>query len=72
MKAHCAHCWRILVACTLLLKAAPLRARMPQEVSANFAAQTASANNQKVMSVRIVSEDGRVISESPANLPIQP
>src|ERR1051326_2712988 len=78
MKAHCGHWWRIAVACTLLLKAAPLCPGAPtytpqdQSSAAQYQSSTQSTSAQPVVSVRIVTEDGRVISPTPTALPVQP
>src|SRR5436305_456623 len=72
MKAHCGHWWRIAVACTLLLKAAPLCPGMPRSTPQYQSASAEPTHASIVVSVRIVTEDGRVISQTPAALPIQP
>src|SRR5438270_846721 len=72
MKAPCGHWWRIAVACTLLLKAAPLCPRASAATPQDQSGIAQSTSAQTVLAVRIVGEDGRVLSESPANLPIQP
>ena len=70
MKAHCGHRWRILVACTLLLRAVPACARLPKNAPISVG-QAPTGATQIVVDFRVVSEDGRVIADSPANLPIQ-
>lgn len=69
MKVPCGHCQRIFVACALLLRAAPARAGVTQGGPQKAVEQ--QSDTQTVVGVRLVSEDGRVISESPANLPVQ-
>jgi outer membrane protein insertion porin family len=76
MKAHCGQGLRIIVAATLLTGVAPVHAQTPapQEPPAEQvkppAPQDAASMNAPVMAVRIVTEDGRVLSESPAGVSV--
>src|SRR6267378_6445970 len=65
MKAHCEEGFRKIVAAALLMGVAQGRAQAQQETAAG---QVSAAEN--VVAVRIVTEDGRVLSEAPAGLPI--
>src|SRR6266478_1985941 len=65
MKAHCEQGLRKIVAAALLMGVAQGRAQAQQEAAAG---QVSAAEN--VVAVRIVTEDGRVLSEAPAGLPI--
>ena len=71
MKAHRGHCWRILVASALLLRVAPIHARAPQQAHPPETLPIETGPPQTVVAVRIVTEDGRVLSDAPAALPIQ-
>ena len=66
MKACWGNGWRGIVALALLFVAGVARAQTPQEVSG--ASPEAQA---PVVRVRIVSEEGRVLSEAPAGLSIE-
>ncbi len=76
MKAHCGQGLRIIVAAALLTGVAPGHAQTPapQEPPAEqvktAAPQDAASMNAPVMAVRIVAEDGRVLSEAPAGVSI--
>jgi outer membrane protein insertion porin family len=76
MKAHCGHGLRQIVAATLLLGvgAGHAHARQQGPITPVTAAapQNAADTAEKVVAVRIVTEDGRVLSESPAGLSISP
>jgi outer membrane protein assembly factor BamA len=74
MKAHREQGLRTIVAATLLIGAAwwPAQAQQespPQQPGASAPGNDASAA-ETVAAVRIVAEDGRVLSEKPAGLPI--
>lgn len=71
MKAHRGHCWRIVLASALLLRVAPSHARAPQQPRPPEATPIETSPPQTVVAVRIVTDDGRVLSEAPAALPIQ-
>src|SRR5258708_15735410 len=74
MKAHCGHGLRKIVAATLLMGVAPGHAQAQQETRAGkvSAATPQNADNaaKPVVAVRIVTEDGRVLSEAPAGLAV--
>ena len=76
MKAHCGQGLRIIVAAALLTGVAPGHAQTPppQEPSSEqvktAAPQDAASMSAPVMAVRIVTEDGRVLSEVPAGLSV--
>src|SRR5260370_7625380 len=74
MKAHCGHGWRKMVAATLLMGVAPGHAQAQQETRGGQvrAATPQNADNaaKPVVAVRIVTEDGRVLSEAPAGLAV--
>src|SRR6267378_5448973 len=65
MKAHCEEGFRKIVAAALLMGVAQGRAQAQQETAAG---QVSAAEN--VVAVRIVTEDGRVLSEAPRGLPV--
>src|SRR5258708_8902651 len=74
MKAHCEQGLRKIVAAALLMGAAQGLAEAQQEtpggqVSA-ATAQNAASTDENVVAVRIVTEDGRVLSEAPAGLAV--
>jgi len=76
MKAHCGQGLRIIVAAALLTGVAPGHAQTPppQEPPSEqvmiAALQDAASMSAAVMAVRIVTEDGRVLSEAPAGLSV--
>ena len=74
MKAHCGQGLRIIAAAALLTGAASGHAQTQQELPAgqvNAATQQDTTNTAAtVLAVRIVTEDGRVLSEAPAELPV--
>src|SRR6267378_4089762 len=76
MKAHCGQGLRIIVAAALLTGVAPGHAQTPppQEPPAEqlktSAPQDAESMSAAVIAVRIVTEDGRVLSEAPAGLSV--
>ena len=75
MKVHCGQGLRIIVAAGLLTGVAPGYAQTPspQEPSVaqvNTAAPQDAATTVPVMAVRVVTEDGRVLSEAPAGLTV--
>jgi outer membrane protein insertion porin family len=76
MKAHCGQGLRIIVAAALLTGVAPAHAQTPalQEPPAEQlktpAPQDAASMSAPVMAVRIVTEDGRVLSEAPAGVSV--
>jgi len=74
MKAHCEQGLRKIVAAALLIGAAQGYAQAQQGTPAGqvstAAAQTTASAAETVVAVRIVTEDGRVLSEAPAGLPI--
>src|SRR5882762_4553507 len=71
MKAHCEQGLRIIVAAALLTGVAPAHAQTPAppeppaEQVKTPATQDAASMSAPVMAVRIVTEDGRVLSEAP-------
>jgi outer membrane protein insertion porin family len=71
MKALRGHRSRILVASTLLLRVVPASARSPQQAHPSESLPTESTSPQTVVALRIVAEDGRVISDPPVGLPIR-
>ena len=74
MKVHRGQGLRIIVAAALLTGAAPGHAQTPQEAPAGqmtAAAPQDTANTAAtVVAMRIVTEDGRVLSDAPTRLPI--
>jgi len=76
MKAHCGQGLRIIVAAALLTGVAPGHAQTPapQEPPSEqvkiAAPQDAASMSAAVIAVRIVTEDGRVLSEAPAGLSV--
>src|SRR6266849_1698139 len=71
MKAHCGY-WCSIVAAALLLGAAPAHGQSAGNAAgAAAASQEESGSGENVVATRIVAEDGRVLSEGPAGLPIQ-
>src|SRR5690348_12340824 len=74
MKEHCEQGLRKIVAAALLMGIAQWHACAQQETTAGqvgAAAPQNSANTaENVVAVRIVTEDGRVLSEAPAGLSI--
>src|SRR6266436_1892536 len=73
MKAHCEQGLRIIVAATLLLGAEwrPAQAQQGNPAGqASAAASETDASTALVAAVRIVTDDGRVLSDQPQGLPI--
>src|SRR5258705_656187 len=76
MKAHCGQGLRIIVAAALLTGVAPGHAQTPapQEPPSEqlkiAAPRDAESMSAAVMAVRIVTEDGRVLSEAPAGVSV--
>jgi outer membrane protein assembly factor BamA len=76
MKAHCEQGLRIIVAAALLTGVAPAHAQTPAppeppaEQVKTPATQDAASMSAPVMAVRIVAEDGRVLSEAPAGVSV--
>jgi len=73
MKAHCGQGLRIIVAATLLLGAEwrPAQAQQGNPAGqASAAASETDASTALVAAVRIVTDDGRVLSDQPQGLPI--
>src|SRR5882724_7496282 len=76
MKAHCGQGLRIIVAAALLTGVAPGHAQTPapQEPPSEqlkiAAPRDAESMSAAVMAVRIVTEDGHVLSEAPALLSV--
>src|SRR5712664_4894198 len=76
MKAHCEQGLRIIVAAALLTGVAPAHAQTPAspepptEQVKTPATQDAASMSATVVAVRIVTEDGRVLSEAPAGVSI--
>src|SRR5882724_4845569 len=73
MKAHCGQGLRIIVAATLLLGAEwrPAQAQQGSPVGqASAPASETGASIASVAAMRIVTEDGRVLSDIPQGLPI--
>jgi outer membrane protein insertion porin family len=74
MKAHCGQGLRTIIAAALLLGAAwePAQAQQgtPTVQRGASAPETDTSATEPVAAVRIVTEDGRVLSEKPVSLPI--
>jgi len=74
MKAHCEQGLRHIVAAALLMGAAQGHAQAqqgtPAEQVSTAAAQITASAAETVVALRIVTEDGRVLSEAPARLAI--
>src|SRR6266851_3005421 len=74
MKAHCEQGLRKIAAAALLMGVAPLHARAQPETPAGPVSTATSQNPadtaEDVVAVRIVTEDGRVLSEAPRGLPV--
>jgi outer membrane protein insertion porin family len=74
MKAHCEQGLRKIVAATLLMGAARGHAHAQQEASAGRVSaatpQNPASTAENVVAVRIVTENGRVLSEAPGGLAI--
>src|SRR4029077_2706845 len=74
MKAHCGQGLRIIVAAALLTGAARGHGQTPQEPptgqQSDATPQDTANTATPVTAIRIVTEDGRVLSEAPAGLPI--
>src|ERR1700736_4455350 len=68
MKAHCGNGLRKIVAAALLMGVALGHAQAQQETpeASARASQNAASTAEPVVAVRIVTEDGRVLSEKPA------
>src|SRR5216684_9287648 len=67
MKLGRANGWRGIVALALLIGAARTHAQMPQDASV---ADTAK-EEPKVVAIRIVKEDGQVLSEAPSGIAVE-
>src|SRR5713101_8363758 len=67
MKLGWANGWRGIVALALLTGAAPTRGQTPQETSVTGIAK----EEPKIVTVRIVKEDGQVLSESPSGIAVE-
>jgi outer membrane protein assembly factor BamA len=74
MKAHCEQGLRKIVAAILLMGVALGNARAQEKTPTGDAsaavAQNGASAAENVVAVRIVTEDGRVLTEAPAGLPI--
>src|ERR1700688_1062779 len=73
MKAHCGQGLRKIVAAALLTGVALRHARAQQESPREASApakQSVTSDKPVVTVIRIVTEDGRVLSQGPAGLPI--
>src|SRR5258708_39077074 len=74
MKAHCEQGLRKIVAAALLMGATQGHAQAHQETRAGqvsaATAQNAASGAENVVAVRIVTEDGHVLSEAPAGLAV--
>src|SRR5256885_9137966 len=74
MKAHCGQGLRIIVTAGLLIGATHRCVQAQEETPAGksnvLTPQTSANTAQIVLSDRIVAEDGRVLSDTPAGLPI--
>src|SRR5216684_3886652 len=74
MKAHCEQGLRKIAAAALLMGVAPVHARAQPETPAGPVSTATSQNPantaEDVVAVRIVTEDGRVLSEAPRGLPV--
>jgi outer membrane protein assembly factor BamA len=77
MKAHCGQGLRIIVAAALLAGGAPLHARTPPAPQRSSTGQVKAATPEDaanaaptVMAVRIVAEEGRVLSEAPTGVSV--
>src|SRR6266852_2818001 len=67
MKLGWANGWRGIVALALLTGAAPTRGQTPQETSVTGIAK----EEPKIVTDRIVKEDGQVLSESPSGIAVE-
>src|SRR6266478_1500226 len=67
MKLGWANGWRGIAALALLTGAAPTRGQTPQETSVTGIAK----EEPKIVTVRIVKEDGQVLSESPSGIAVE-
>jgi outer membrane protein insertion porin family len=65
MKSGWANGLRGIVALALLTGAAPARGQAPQDTSASFAKE-----EPKIVAIRIVKEDGQVLSDSPSGIAV--
>src|SRR6267143_2120072 len=74
MKAHCEQGLRKIAAAALLMGVAPVHAPAQPETPAGPVSTATSQNPantaEDVVAVRIVTEDGRVLSEAPRGLPV--
>src|SRR5712664_1083446 len=74
MKAHCEQGLRKIAAAALLMGVAPVHARAQPETPAGPVSTATSQNPantaEDVVAVRIVTEDGRLLSEAPRGLPV--
>src|ERR1700732_836008 len=74
MKAHCGHGLRKIVAAALLTGVAlrPARAQQENPGQTSVPAPQSVTSNAKlvVTAIRIVAEDGRVLSQEPVGMPI--
>src|SRR6266849_7114020 len=74
MRAHCEQGLRKIVAAALLMGAAQGHAQAQQETAGGqvsaATAQNAASTDENVAAVRIVTEDGHVLSEAPAGLAV--
>jgi len=74
MRAHCEQGLRKIVAAALLMGAAQGHAQAQQETAwgqvSAATAQNAASTDENVAAVRIVTEDGHVLSEAPAGLAV--
>src|SRR5713226_8387547 len=68
MKVNCGKGLRSVVAAALLFGAALARAQSPQSTPPPPAAEVPPVNGEPVVAVRIVTEDGRVLSEAPGDV----
>ena len=67
MKLGWANGWRGIVALALLTGAAPTRGQTPQGTSATDVAK----EEPKIVAIRIVKEDGQVLSDSPSGIAVE-
>ncbi len=68
MKVNCGKGLRSVAGAALLLGAALAHAQSPQSTPPPPAAEVPPVNGEPVVAVRIVTEDGRVLSEAPGDV----
>src|SRR5579864_9325116 len=71
MKVNCGTGLRSVVAAAALLGAAQAHAQLPQNAPSPPTVEAAPVTGEPVVAVRIVTEDGRVLSEAPAKVGVE-